>query len=413
MFPVERTFSEWSQSEYATTGVYAPQFAGTKPDGIVSTCQDCHMRDVSGRACNESGAPNRTDLALHDLTGGNTFVPDIIEDFFPGETDPAALAAGKARARDMLSKAARLETTPSGWGFTVRVYNETGHKLPSGYPEGRRIWINVKAKNAMDQVIFESGAYDFVNAELDHDSQLKIYEVHPGTSPGLAAALGAPGAAGPSFHFVLSDTIYSDYRIPPRGFTNAGFLEVQSPPVAYTYADGQYWDDTDYHLPPEAETATVTLYYQSTTKEYITFLRDENHTNTLGDDLYNAWVAQGMSPPEVMAETTVVVNGGPVGLPDDPYTPTIAALGHAVPNPFRASTRLTYRLPAEGSVRIAVFDPAGRKIRTLVDGTVPAGEYEASWDGRDDSGRQAAAGIYFVQMQTADRKIAKRVTLIP
>ncbi|MFC1573389.1 Ig-like domain-containing protein, partial [Candidatus Eisenbacteria bacterium] len=62
MFPVERTFSEWSQSEYASTGVYAPQFAGDKPDGIVSTCQDCHMRDVTGKGCNESGAPTRTDL---------------------------------------------------------------------------------------------------------------------------------------------------------------------------------------------------------------------------------------------------------------------------------------------------------------------------------------------------------------
>jgi hypothetical protein len=414
MFPVERTFSEWSQSEYATTGVYAPQFAGAKTDGIVSTCQDCHMHDVSGKACNQGGAPTRSDLALHDLTGGNTFVPNIIEDFFPGENDAAAFTAGIARARYMLQHAARIETTPnSGSGFTVRIYNDTGHKLPSGYPEGRRIWINVKAYDGLDQLVFESGAYDLVTAELHHDSQLKIYEIHPGTSPGLAAALGAPGAAGPGFHFVLSDTVFYDDRIPPRGFTNTAFEAIQSPPVGYTYADGQYWDDTDYHLPPEAETATVTLYYQSTSKEYITFLKEENHTNSLGDELYDAWVAQGMSPPEVMAETTVVVNSGTVGLPDDKFVPTVAALGQAIPNPFGASTRLTYRLPDAGAVRIAVFDPAGRKVRTLLDATVEAGEYEASWDGRDDSGRRAAAGIYFIQMRTEDKRIARRVTLIP
>ena len=49
MMPIERTYSEWTVSEYASSGVYAPQFAGDKPDGIVSTCQDCHMRDVTGK----------------------------------------------------------------------------------------------------------------------------------------------------------------------------------------------------------------------------------------------------------------------------------------------------------------------------------------------------------------------------
>jgi len=76
MFPVERTYSEWTLSEYATVGVYAPQFAGARPDGIVSTCQDCHMPDVVGQGAIDG--PVRNDLAKHDLTGGNHFVPDIL-----------------------------------------------------------------------------------------------------------------------------------------------------------------------------------------------------------------------------------------------------------------------------------------------------------------------------------------------
>jgi hypothetical protein len=114
-----------------------------------------------------------------------------------------------------------------------------------------------------------------------------------------------------------------------------------------------------------------------------------------------------------MAETTVVVKDGTVGLPDDSFTPTVAALGQAVPNPFQGATRLVYRLPDAGSVRIAVFDPAGRLVRTLIDAHMEPGEYEASWDGRDDAGRRAAAGVYFVQMRTKDRRVAQRVTLIP
>ncbi|MGD9141785.1 MAG: hypothetical protein PVJ42_09630, partial [bacterium] len=154
MFPVERTYSEWSASEYAASGVYAPQFAGNKPDGMVSTCQDCHMRDVTGKGCSESGAPTRDDLPLHDMMGGNIFVVDIIQNFYPDEVDVAQLQAAKARAEQMLGLAATLDVTPEDFGVTVRVTNETGHKLPSGYPEGRRVWLNVKGLNAADSLIY-------------------------------------------------------------------------------------------------------------------------------------------------------------------------------------------------------------------------------------------------------------------
>ena len=51
MFPVERTYSEWLVSAYnSPQGIYAPQFGGNKE--YVSTCQDCHMRDVTGYGCN-------------------------------------------------------------------------------------------------------------------------------------------------------------------------------------------------------------------------------------------------------------------------------------------------------------------------------------------------------------------------
>jgi hypothetical protein len=60
----------------------------------------------------------------------------------------------------------------------------------------------------------------------------KIYEIHPGLSPGLAAALGL--TPGKSFHFVLNDTIYFDDRILSRGFTNANFDSIQSTPVGYS-----------------------------------------------------------------------------------------------------------------------------------------------------------------------------------
>ena len=141
------------------------------------------------------------------------------------------------------------------------------------------------AYDGASQKVYESGAYDASTGVLTEDADVKIYETHPGLSPGLASALGL--TAGKSFHFVLNDTIYSDNRIPPRGFTNANFETIQSPPVAYSYADSQYWDTTLYELPSTSEMVEVFVYYQSTSKEFIEFLRDENTTNTLGQDLYD------------------------------------------------------------------------------------------------------------------------------
>lgn len=307
MFPVERTFSEWKMSEYNTTGVLAPQFGGNK--SIVHTCQDCHLRDVTGMGCNKRGAPARPDLPLHDMTGGNMFIPNLVKTLFPGEYDPAALDAGVLRAQNMLRLAASLnvtmtQPTPGGdYLASVRVTNETGHKLPSGYPEGRRLWLNVKIYDA-GGLIQEYGAYNSATGDLVHDT--KIYEIKPGISADLAPIVGLP--VGPSFHFVLNNQIFSDNRIPPRGFTNANFQAIQSPPVNYSYADGQYWDDTEFTIPTAATQVITTLYYQTTTREYVEFLRDENVTNNWGQVFYDLWVANGRSAPVAMiGDTTNLV----------------------------------------------------------------------------------------------------------
>jgi hypothetical protein len=299
MFPVERTYSEWRRSQFATTGVdLGGRFGGNKR--VVSTCQDCHMPDVTGLGANKSGTPVRSDLPRHDFAGGNTFIPLTLAALWPGEVNQQALDGIVLRARNLLQNAASLAVSSPAQGILqVRVTNETGHKLPSGYPEGRRIWINVKGFDTAGTLVLESGRYDPAAATLVPDNALKVYEIKPGLSTTLAAALGLD--AGPSFHFVLNNTVFKDNRIPPRGFTNQAFTEIQSPPVGYTYVDGQYWDDTQYLIPSSVTYAEVRLFYQTTSREYVEFLRDENRTNDWGRKLYAAWMAAGQSKPELMA----------------------------------------------------------------------------------------------------------------
>jgi hypothetical protein len=412
MFPIERTFSEWENTEYAATGVYAPQFAGNKPGGIVSTCQDCHMKDVLGEGCSEVGVPTRPDLPLHDLTGGNYFIPDMLPALFPGEVNSIRLDAAKARAIGMLQLAASMELVAENSGYhpavRVVVTNETGHKLPSGYPEGRRIWLNVKAYDAADVLVYESGAYNASTGVLTHDEDAKIYEIKPGVSAGLAPVVNLP--AGPSFHFVLNDSIYHDNRIPPRGFTNAAYTAIQSPPVDYVYPDGQYWDETTYVLPTNAVFVEVTLYYQGTTKEYVEFLKNENVTNTAGQVFYDAWVAQGKAAPVAMAHDTLSVEAIPSGIADTPRFKNGLYAAH--PNPFNPSTRVPFELEGRGPVYIQVFDVSGRLTRTLLSEVKSAGKHAVVWDGRNDAGEAVSSGVYFVKMKAGRFTAVQKAVLV-
>ncbi len=406
MGQVERTYAEWTQSDYANGGVYAPQFAGTKADGMVGKCQDCHMHDVVGEAAILGQV--RQDLALHDLTGGNTFVPDIIPDFFASEVNPAQLQAGKLRARAMLQKAATLEVTPTATGINVRVTNQTAHKLPSGYPEGRHMWLQIEAVDSGGSTVFSSGAYDSETGDIAHDTQLKIYEIEGGFSPAIASALGLP--FGPSFHFVLNDSTFFDNRIPPRGFSNAAFADVQSPVVGYSYPDGQYWDDTEYVLPQEADSVFVSLYYQSTSPGYIEFLRDENTTNTMGQQLYDAWLAQGKNPPELMAQVRESVEITATAA--NPVLPTVVMLAPNHPNPFGSSTTFSYSLPKTAKVELNVYDLRGRRVRTLRNETQDPGRYVVQWDGRDFNGKNLASGVYLLRLRANEQIRTQRVTLM-
>ena len=314
LMPVERTYSEWLHSAYnSSNGVYAPQFAGNKEGGMVVSCQDCHMPDILGQGCDPTQFPDvamRPDLPLHDLTGGSTWLPNLLPGVFTNElgaAEAAALSNGVFRAEYMLRHAARMKAEKVGDELRVTVINETGHKLPSGYPEGRRIWINVRFYDGSDTLLEELGGYDYDTGVLNTDTT--VYEIHPGIGTNLAAILNElnddlpePFEPGPSLHFVLNNQVYEDNRIPPRGFSNAEFEEFGGAPVGHHYDDGQYWDESYFTLPTGAVRADVQLYYQSTSKEFIEFLRDENHTDTKGQELYDLWNDNGKCPPTLMVE---------------------------------------------------------------------------------------------------------------
>lgn len=312
-FPEQQTYTEWELSDYNGAGVVAPQFAGdgagVDGDYTVGSCQSCHMPRVAGKAA--LMGIERTNMPVHELVGANTFVPTIIplHPVFGAEVDAGVLADGAAKSLRMLRRSATVSASIDAGTLTVRVTNESGHKLPTGYPDGRRLWLHVRAYDEDGNVVFESGEYDETDSDIvgyhaapmdpDHDPYLVVWETLQGMSADVATATG--NTAGPSFHLALNNVREFDNRIPPRGFMNAAFEAADAQPVGKVYADGQYWDDVAYPVGAAAVRADVVLYYQTTTKELIEFLRDENVTTTDGTILYGLWEDAGKAPPEEVA----------------------------------------------------------------------------------------------------------------
>ncbi len=88
------------------------------------------------------------------------------------------------------------------------------------------------------------------------------------------------------------------------------------------------------------------------------------------------------------------------------------ALAANAPNPFNPSTELRFTLAQDGPVRLDVHDLAGRLVRTLVDEPLNAGGHTTRWDGRDDKGRMAAAGVYVARLQSADAVRSRRMVML-
>ncbi len=328
-------------------------------------CQTCHMPPVTGKGAAMQSAPVRSDLPLHDLTGGNYWVPDAIKYLDSlgklrlggglTASQIAALDDGKTRAMKQLGQAANLSVS----GNTLKVVNLAGHKLITGYPEGRRMWLNIKWYDSAGTLLREDGKYGKLTvnmpgvmqdmpSEVDtilnlNDPNSKIYETgyamtqewgakllslgynaslplsYNRTTGAVDYTLGqlaaqAPGTYHETFHFIL-DYVARDNRIPPYGMSyNEARMRNALPVPATQYGNpgpgGRYnhWDEIALNPPAGATYATIDLLYQPTSWEYIQFLYLANNRQNAflaneGSHILEAWLNTGMATPYVMAST--------------------------------------------------------------------------------------------------------------
>jgi hypothetical protein len=334
--PVERTYMEWEQSDFSQPG---PGY---------TTCQNCHMPDAIHDPAYPSIAVenNRSgDLPIHQLVGGNSWVPQVLKGEYPNLGRDNEYDATTAWAVELHEESASVELSApdrvqagSDLAIGVRVTNHTGHKLPTGYPEGRRMWIDIEVR-ADGTPIWRSGVWDPATGALAQDPQLKVYEVKPGiwdhNGTGECDTTDIDG--DPLFHFALNNCVDLDNRIPPEGFT--GMNDIETRPVNYTYPETSQgsgilvnFDDTDYTvaIPPSVPGAQLsveaTLRYQTTSDDYVLFLRDQAVDNGFPDDciprstglpdmsrgeiLHDMWTRYDRAPPVPMDVSMALIDVG-------------------------------------------------------------------------------------------------------
>jgi hypothetical protein len=103
---------------------------------------------------------------------------------------------------------------------------------------------------------------------------------------------------------------------------------------------------------------------------------------------------------------------GPSGTLDVGAGPTLTlSLSRPTPNPARGASRIDFSLPSEARVSLSIHDVAGRTVRALIDGVLPAGVHVQRWDLRDEAGSGVRAGLYFVRFEADGRRLSQRLVV--
>jgi hypothetical protein len=92
----------------------------------------------------------------------------------------------------------------------------------------------------------------------------------------------------------------------------------------------------------------------------------------------------------------------------DAGVPTEVSLGANYPNPFNPSTQIQFNLPADGPVRLAVYNLLGQRVRLLVDSAnLSAGTHQVTFEASD-----LASGTYLYRLETPQQTISRRMVLM-
>jgi serine protease AprX len=214
-------------------------------------------------------------------------------------------------------------------------------------------------------------------------------------APADADSVVAAGAVGPDGKRASFSSVGPSTSVPPHIKPDV-MAQGSSVYVASSTATSSYIfiQGTSFSCPLTAGVAAL-LVKEHPTAAPMTIVKAMKQTasqattpdNLMGWGILNALAARNsLNGPDTS------------GLPSGEFE---YALLQNFPNPFNPGTHISYLIPAESDVTIAVYDMIGREVTTLVQGRLRRGVYQAEWDGRDRRGVSVAAGVYIYRLVAA------------
>ena len=92
--------------------------------------------------------------------------------------------------------------------------------------------------------------------------------------------------------------------------------------------------------------------------------------------------------------------------------PSEFVLSQNYPNPFNPITKMDYELPERSMVSISIYNVLGQEIINLVNEVKDYGHHTIKWDGKDNTGKEMASGVYFTRMVSSKFSQTKKMLLI-
>ena len=156
------------------------------------------------------------------------------------------------------------------------------------------------------------------------------------------------------------------------------------------------------------DSGVVVLNYTNTTRT-VDLGGSFQRLSIPGSSVYDgATVTSEVVPPSDGRIFLRLADASPAPLPPEPQS----KLHQNEPNPFNPSTRIRFELSQDGPVHLAVYDLAGRLVRTLVNKPMMRGANSVVWGGTDHAGRQVRSGVYFYRITTPTFTDTRKLTLI-
>ena len=149
-------------------------------------------------------------------------------------------------------------------------------------------------------------------------------------------------------------------------------------------------------------------------EEEIAFVTETQYLDSsLEPGTYNYYVTAIFSElyeSEPSNEVEVIVETGNAA--DENEIKSIGRLFGNYPNPFNPETTISFNIKENREVILEVFNTKGQKIRTLINGNLPAGNHRVNWNGKSENDLKVPSGIYFYKIKSGNYTSTRKMILL-